>query len=60
MNNTTEKLEDGWYRVTVGVRNPPKGWVSQYDEWVCLVGGEWDLSGMGDVFIKAVLRREDE
>lgn len=53
-------LSDGWYRVVIVVNNPPKDYAKQYEEWVHLINGAWDLVGMGDVFVESILECEGE
>lgn len=52
------ELECGWYFVVIKNDNKGDNQCSKYNEWVELTEEGWDLSGMGNVSVLNVLKKE--
>ena len=52
------ELDSGWYWVIVKNDNTGDDQCDQYNEWVELTENGWDLSGMGNVSVLKVLKKE--
>lgn len=53
-------IVEGWYQVKIKNNSPDKNQVEFYNEWVEFIAGAWELSGMGDVSVVAIIKAESD